>query len=110
ARMAGRVVVTVGGSGLDNGTTGDNRVFLSPQVFEGLDATTGTEVLEPSVDLYGWCPPGSASAYMTGSRSSLLDELKPGQVYYARIMMAAETDGDKGADVTARHLIVEPVS
>lgn len=106
APSTGRVLLTVGGGCRDN--TNDNRVFLAPQVFQ--DDSSGTEVLAPSVEQYGYSPPGTASAFMSGSRSSLLSGLTPGQVYYARVMMSAEIATSSSADVAMRDISVEPCS
>lgn len=105
APTSGRVLITVGGVHADN--TNDNRVFLSPQV---LETDMVTEILAPSVDIYGWSTPGSNSTAMGGSRISMLEGLTPGKVYYARVMMSAEITTSASADITAREIIVEPTS
>lgn len=106
APSSGRVLVTVGGACRDN--TNDNRVFLAPQIL--LDSSSGTEVLAPSVESYGFAPTGTASNYVTGSRVSLITSLIPGQVYYARVMMSAEITGSTSADIASRDISVEPAS
>lgn len=78
APTSGRVVITVGGGLRDN--SGDNRVFMSPQVFE--KNSSGSEILAPSVTNRGFGSIGESSEFMYASRSSLLEGLTPGQTYY----------------------------
>ncbi|UBU11597.1 hypothetical protein [Nonomuraea gerenzanensis] len=103
APTSGRVLITVGGGSRD--ATNDNRAFLASQVF--VRDSSGTEVLAPSVESYGWSAPGSNSDYVFGSRVSLLTGLTPGQVYYARVMMSPE---GTTVQVKAREIVVEPTS
>lgn len=108
APTSGRVIVTVGGGARDN--TNNNRVFLSPEILED---DLVTQVLAPSVTSYGYGIPGSNADYVFGSRASLITGLTPGRLYYARVMMAAETDPGGtsfSADVAVREIMVEPVS
>ncbi|MBA9002004.1 hypothetical protein [Thermomonospora cellulosilytica] len=112
APTSGRIIITIGGGARDN--TNDNRVFLSPQIFEGPDVS-GTEILAPSVTIHGWGQTSTAATAGYGSRESLYPfpgagetELVPGQVYYARVMMAAEQGVGASADVFSRFIIVEP--
>lgn len=103
APTSGRVLITVSGGARD--TTNDNRAFLSPQVF--LDSASGDEILAPSVESYGWANPGSNSDYVFGSRVSMLENLIPGRVYYARVMFSPE---GASAQVNTREIMVEPTS
>lgn len=106
APTSGRVVIVVGGGARDNGT-GD-RVFLSPQVFIGTDASLD-EVLAPTV-FRGFGSDDGTTEFMYASRSSLLTGLTPGQVYYARAvhLTTPGTDPDT-ADINSREIIVSPV-
>jgi hypothetical protein len=106
APTSGRVLVTVGGGARDN--TNDNRVFLSPQIFQ--DDVNGSVVLAPSVTFYGYGTPGSNADYVFGSRTSMIENLSPGRRYYARVMMAAEQGTGSTADVAVREIMVEPTS
>lgn len=106
APTTGRVLVTVGGGARDE--TNDNRVFLSPQIFQ--DDANGSEVLAPSVTSYGYGIPGSNADYVFGSRTSLVEGLQAGRRYYARVMMAAEIATSSSADVIVREIMVEPTS
>jgi hypothetical protein len=112
APSSGRVIITISGGARDN--TGDNRVFLSPEIFRGADAR-GLSILSPSVTVHGWGQTGQAATVGYGSRESLYPfpgegetELIPGETYYARVMMAAEQTGGSTADVFSRGIIVEP--
>lgn len=105
APSSGRVSITVGGGARDNGGNGD-RVFVAPQVFRG-PTSDGTEVLVPSVVVrgYGSVP---ATEYAHGSRTSLLQNLIPGETYYARVMFATAL-GSGTADISCREISVIPV-
>lgn len=109
APLSGRVRLTVGGGLRDS--AGVDRLFLSPQVFEGID-DTGTEILAPSVTVrgFGSCP--NTTAFHYASRTSLLEGLTPGRTYYARVMYAVNAGGATPAgatDIAAREIVVVPV-
>lgn len=110
APASGRVRLTVGGGERDSSAV--DRVFISPQVFQGTDAT-GTEVLAPSVTNRGLGSSPTTKEFQYGSRTSLLDGLTPGATYYARAMYSISPGGVNPAgqaDVGARDIIVVPVS
>lgn len=106
APSTGRVLVTVGGGARDN--TNNNRVFLSPQIFQ--EDANGLEVLAPSVTFYGYGTAGSNADYVFGSRVVMIESLSPGRKYYARVVMAAEQGTGSTADVAVREIMVEPTS
>lgn len=110
APTSGRVRLTVGGGERDS--AGVDRVFLSPQVFRGTDAT-GVEVLAPSVTNRGLGSCAATKEFQYGSRTSLLEGLTPGVTYYARVMYTISPGGATPAgqaDVGARDIVVIPVS
>lgn len=106
APTSGRVILTVGGGARDNGGNGD-RVFIVPQVFRG-PSTGGTEHLAPSVVVRGYASV-PATEYAHGSRTTLLQNLIPGETYYARIMFATAA-GSGTADISCREISVTPTS
>lgn len=108
APPSGRVRITVGLGARDNGASALDRVFLSPQVYQG--SSSGTEVLAPSVTNRGYATPAQDSEFQYGSRISLLEDLTPGELYYARTMHFTATGVDPDtADIAARDLIVIPM-
>ncbi|WP_062441233.1 hypothetical protein [Herbidospora daliensis] len=106
APTSGRVILTVGGGCRDNGGNGD-RVFIAPQVFRGPNSS-GTEHLTPSVVVRGYASV-PATEYAHGSRTSLLQNLIPGETYYARVMHATAA-GAGTADISCREISVTPTS
>lgn len=107
APTSGRVLVIIGGA---VGNSAGDRIFLSPQVFEGSSAS-GTEILSPSVTSRGYSSDNVSVGYQYGTRESLLEGLKPGQTYYARVMHVVNT-GDSGTstqDIAARQITIVPV-
>jgi hypothetical protein len=104
----GRVKITVGGGVRNNGSN-DDRVVLSPQVFE--DDSSGTEVLAPSVAQRGCSSVGgfTNNGFQYLDRTSLLENLTPGQTYYARVQYLTNT-GAGTCDISARSIIVEPAT
>ena len=110
APPTGRVLITVGG-GVRNNAANSDRVFLAPEVFEGSDATTGSQVLAPSVAPYG-C--GSGGGFATDDfrylcRTVMLEDLTPGGTHYVRIVH--ETSAGSGtADISAREITVAPAT
>lgn len=110
APPTGRVLLTIGGGLRNNGSNAD-RVFLSPEVFEGSDATTGTQFLAPSV-APGGC--GSGGGYTADDfrylcRTTLLTGLTPGGTYYVRIVHETIL-GSGTADIAAREITVAPAT
>lgn len=109
APTSGRVTLTVGGGLRDNGGASDDRVFLSPQVYSGVD-TSGTEQLAPSVTFRGFGSVDTTSEFMYASRSSLLTGLVPGAVYFVRLMHVVSPSGASPAgtaDINVREIIIE---
>lgn len=108
APRSGRVRVTVGGGFRDNGGSNTDRLFLSPQIYQGSSA--GTQVLAPSVTLYGYAAASENTEFQYGCRVGLVSDLTPGQLYYIRTqhLTSPGTDPDSG-DIAARDLIVIPV-
>lgn len=109
APTSGRVRLTVGGGLRDS--SGVDRVFISPQVFQGVDAS-GVEILTPSVTNRGCGSVGSSTEFSYFSRTSLLTGLTPGEVYYARVMhtvSAGGTSPNGTADIGSRDITVIPV-
>jgi hypothetical protein len=106
APTSGRVRVTVGGGCRDNGGSND-RVFLSPQIFQGPDAS-GSEIIVPSVVVRGYGSAGFSTEFAHGSRTSQVKDLIAGETYYARLMYTTSA-GAGTADIAAREITVIPV-
>jgi len=110
APTSGRVRLTIGGGLRDSGTT--DRVFLSPQLFEGTDAT-GVEVFAPSVTFRGFGSSAANREMQYSSRTSLVEGLTPGSTYYVRCMHTAVPPGsgtpDGQTDIGSREIVVVPV-
>jgi hypothetical protein len=104
APTSGRVRFITSLAGQDN--SGDNRIFLSPQVFTGMDAT-GVEIVAPSV-ASAVSSMGEASAFSVWERCSFLDGLTPGSTYYVRLMH--RVTGGSTCDIAFRGLIVVPLT
>lgn len=102
APTSGRVLLTVGGR-----IRGPDRVFISPQVFEGPDAT-GQQIITANVILRGVCSYEAGQPH-AWSRMTLLDGLIPGAIYYARTAHRADL-GSGAADIFVREIGVRPVS
>lgn len=108
APTSGRVRITVGGGARDNGATAVDRIFISPQIF--LDDANGSELLAPSVSIYGWSSCDSDLDHQYGCRVGMISNLIPEQVYYARLMYFTDTGVDPDtADIAARDIIIIPV-
>lgn len=107
APFSGKVRVTIGSGFRDEGASVD-RVFLSLQMFE--DDANGTEVIAPSVTTFGHGSCDVNTEFQYGCRVGMIEDLTPGQQYYARVQHLATpgTDPDS-ADVTGRSLIIIPV-
>lgn len=102
---SGRVRMTVGGGLRDS--AGTDRVFLSPQIFE--NDSNGTVFMSTTID-NGYGSDESSTQFQYASRSILVENLTPNQVYYARLLYAigglAPVDT---ADLAARDIIIMPV-
>lgn len=109
APQSGVVRITVGAGIRDNGGSNRDRVFVSPAVY-AVTPTGMQEVLAPSVTLRGYGGSEAVTQFQYGCRVSLLEDLIPGQLYYARTMhfTSSGTDPDT-ADIAARDLIVIPM-
>lgn len=104
APTSGRVRLVVGAVFGAGG--GGNRMFISPQVFEGTDAS-GIEVLSPSVAT----AVGSMSeqtSYSSYERASFLDGLTPGGTYFVRTVH--RVTGGATIDLLFRGVIVVPLT
>lgn len=108
APTTGRVIVTVGGN-LRNNAANADRVGLAPQIL--LNDSGGTEVLTPTV-FRGVCTAGIAVAgdYQGLSRSSLVENLTPGQQYYARVQYIKFGTASTTPDIAGRDISVRPAS
>lgn len=109
APTSGRVRLTVGGGLRDS--SGVDRMFLAPELFQGVDSS-GTQVISPSVIPYGVGTPPACTEFHYSSRSSLLTGLTPGEVYYVRVMHLVGPGGaspNGTADVGSRDITVIPV-
>ncbi len=110
APTSGRVRLTVGGGFRDSG--GTDRVYLSPQLFSGTDAS-GTVVFGPSVTSRGLGSCEANQDMQYASRTSLVEGLTPGATYYARVMYTAVPPSggsvDGMTDVGSRDITVIPV-
>lgn len=111
APTSGSVMVIVGGGVRDS--DGTNRVFLRPEVYLGTSAAGGslTQVLSGSFREFASTPPETQTVY--GSRASILTDLFPGEVYYARVTHYAvnPSGGAVSAtnDVFCREIVVVPL-
>lgn len=105
---SGKIRLTIGGGFRDNGGSNQDRVFLSPQLFQ--DSSAGSEILAPSVTLRGYLSISADNEFQYGCRISLIEGLTPGQLYYCRTMhlTSGGTDPDT-ADIAARDIIVIPL-
>ncbi|MEU6781503.1 hypothetical protein ABZ912_20045 [Nonomuraea angiospora] len=108
APPSGKIRLTIGGGFRDNGGSNQDRVFLSPQLFQ--DSSAGSEILAPSVTLRGYLSISADNEFQYGCRVSLIEGLTPGQLYYCRTMQLTSggTDPDT-ADIAARDIIVIPL-
>lgn len=113
APTSGRVNITISG-GLRNNAANSDRAFLTAQVFLGVNSA-GTEVLVPSVTVYGVSTPGGSATmdYIYSSRTAMLDGLTAGATYYVRTMhLCSVSVGGPGntCDLNYRGILVTPVS
>lgn len=108
APTSGRVLLLLGGGLRDS--SGNNRVFLGPEVFVGPDSS-GTQVESGSFHEFVSSPPETESIY--GSRAVLVEGLTAGETHYARLYhYTALTGGTPAAtsDIFVREIIVVPLS
>lgn len=105
ASTTGRIMLSVGAGMRDNG--GTNRIFVSPEVYEGVDET-GTLVLDSAGQgrEHALISIDSAGDYVHMSRMTFLDGLTPGATHYARLVH--RVTGGSSADITVRDLVVMP--
>ncbi|WP_433519034.1 hypothetical protein ACQP2T_28055 [Nonomuraea sp. CA-143628] len=102
APTSGRVLVTVGGGLRGDGT---RRLHLAPVVKETNDS--GSTVLGPNVVTRGIGVQENATGYVYYSRTTLLEGLKPGQLYFAKTQhKASAAAGTRGFDV--RDIYITP--
>lgn len=109
APPSGTVRITVGAGLRDNGASNRDRVFVSPAVYRVVP-TGLEEELAPSVTLRGYGGSEQVTQFQYGCRVSLVEDLEPGALYYARLMHFTSdgTDPDT-ADIAARDLIIIPM-
>lgn len=105
APTSGRVKVIVGAGSRDD--TNDNRVFVSPEIRE--TNVSGQVILSPSLTAHGYGGLTVASTYVHWSRVTIVEGLTPGQQYFARIMIRAETTTSSSADLEQKDLTIIPV-
>ncbi|GIH27607.1 hypothetical protein Aph01nite_59170 [Acrocarpospora phusangensis] len=103
APTSGRVLLTVGGGLRGDGT---RRLHLSPVVKETNDS--GTTILAPNVVTRGVGVQENATGYVYYSRTTLLEGLNPGQVYFAKTQhKSSAATGTAGFD--SRDIYITPV-
>lgn len=105
APTSGRVLVIVGGGARDDGTD-TNRVFVTPEVWEGTSAG-GNQVLQPVAPQRGIIIHGTADRTAVWSRITVLEGLTPEQVYFARALR--RVDGGTTADLFVHRISIIPV-
>ncbi len=105
APTSGRVKVVVGGGFRDE--TNNNQGFLGVEIRE--TNVSGSTVAVASAYAQGIISMPEASDYYYHSRITLLDGLTPGQVYFARLMVKAETTTGASVDLRLKNLAIIPV-
>ncbi len=105
APSSGRVLLTVGGGLRGDGT---RRVHLAPVV--KLTNNSGSTILSPNVITRGIGVQENATGYVYYSRTTLLDGLKPGQVYFAKVQHKASSGSGTSSGFDTRDIYVTPVS
>lgn len=103
APSTGRVLIGVGGQ-----ARGGDRAVITPQVYEGADASTGTLVLAANLTERA-AVFGENSASMSWDRITLLEGLTPHAQHYARALYRCLL-GLGTADIFNRELWVVPVA
>jgi hypothetical protein len=102
APTSGRVLVTVGGGLRGDGT---RRLHLAPVIKETDDS--GATVLGPNVVTRGVGCQENATGYVYMSRTTLLQGLEPGRVYFAKVQAkVAPSGGTAGFDI--RDIYITP--
>lgn len=104
APTSGRVLITVGGGFRGDGT---RRLHLAPVVKETNDS--GATVLGANVVIRGVGVQENASGYVYYSRTTLLEGLKPGQVYFAKTQHKASSSGGTTIGFDVRDIYITPV-
>lgn len=102
---SGRVKLIVGGGFRDE--TNNNQGFLGVEIRE--TNVSGSTVAVASAYAHGIISMPEASDYYYHSRITLLDGLTPGQIYFARLMVKAETTTSASVDLRNKNLAVIPV-
>lgn len=105
APTSGRVKIVAGGGFRDN--SNNNQGSLGVEVRE--TDVSGTVVETPSAYGRGITSMGEASDYYFHGRITILENLTPGQVYFARIMIKAQTTTSSSVDLRNKNLAVIPV-
>lgn len=103
APTSGRVLVIIGGGGRDNG--GANRILMKPEVYAGTQAIP--ENIVDNGDFKDFTIPGEADEGLYGSRVSVLENLVPFRVHYARVVHAVT--GGTSCDIFVREILVAPL-
>lgn len=107
APTSGRVRMTIGGGMRDGPTGGTDRVSISPEIFQ--DNSSGTQILAPTIDR-GYGSDESSTEFQYGSRVTMVENLSPGEVYYARVVYLASGPGTlDSADIASRDIMIIPV-
>ncbi len=105
APTSGRVKVVLGGGFRDD--TNNNQGFLGVEFRE---TNVSGAVVEPaSAYMRGIVSMGEASDYYYHSRITILGGLVPGQQYFARVMVKAETATSASVDLRLKNLAIIPV-
>ncbi|UBU11595.1 hypothetical protein [Nonomuraea gerenzanensis] len=105
APTSGRVKIVVGGGFRDE--TNNNQGFLGVEIRE--TNVSGAVVAAASAYVRGIISMPEASDYYYHSRITIMQGLRPGQVYFARIMMKTETAGSASVDLRQKNLAIIPV-
>ncbi|TDC58587.1 hypothetical protein E1281_01155 [Actinomadura sp. KC345] len=110
APLTGRVLVTTAGMGRDN--SNDNRVYFNPDIWRVKDDDNTWSRFHDgrsaNVHRYGLAIEGEAVDPAGHSQTYMFEGLRPGRVYYARILTAADITTSASADVAYRSITVEP--
>lgn len=104
AGTAGKVLMIIGG-GIGRASPNAIRVILAPETH--INDVNGTIVQHPELTTNAYTTPQIASLnHIWGCQWSLLENLQPGQAYFARAMVAVSGAGNTGEIETAQILAV----
>lgn len=105
APTSGRVLVIIGGGARDDASDA-NRVFVSPEIWEG-NGPSGNQVLPPNAPTRGVIISGTADRIAVWSRMTVLEGLMPATTYFARALF--RVDGGTTADLFVHRISIVPV-